>query len=102
MERLHAHTIQQLQLELADARERSGTYPDETHISQTNSKDSSQFGQNNGNQLDVNGSIMPSTNSGGLPTGNSENVSSFVSTGNASTEVECVLLFIYSSSPSLS
>ncbi|KAG5558911.1 hypothetical protein RHGRI_008751 [Rhododendron griersonianum] len=90
MERLHAHTIQQLQLELADARERSGTYPDETHISQTNSKDSSQFGQNNGNQLDVNGSIMPSTNSGGLPTGNSENVSSFVSTGNASTEANHV------------
>lgn len=86
MERLHAHTIQQLQLELADARERSGTYPDETHISQTNSKDSPQFGQNNGNQLDINGSIMPSANSGGLPTGNAENVSSFISTGNASTE----------------
>ncbi|KAK9994869.1 hypothetical protein SO802_024572 [Lithocarpus litseifolius] len=38
MERLHMHTIQQLQLELADARERSGTYSDESRISQTNSK----------------------------------------------------------------
>lgn len=102
MERLHAHTIQQLQLELADARERSGTYPDETHISQTNSKDSPQFGQNNGNQLDINGSIMPSANSGGLPTGNAENVSSFISTGNASTEVERVLLFFPLHPPCLS
>nr|POE99205.1 hypothetical protein CFP56_63684 [Quercus suber] len=50
MERLHMHTIQQLQLELADARERGGTY---------------------------------SGNSGVLPNGNSDNVSSFASTGNA-------------------
>ncbi|KAF5960178.1 hypothetical protein HYC85_001387 [Camellia sinensis] len=86
MERLHLHTVQQLQVEQADAREKSGTYPDESHVSQTNSKDASQFGQNDGNQLDVNGIVTPSANSGVLPNGNVENVSSFVSTGNASTQ----------------
>ncbi|CAL5367730.1 unnamed protein product [Camellia sinensis] len=88
MERLHLHTVQQLQVEQADAREKSGTYPDESHVSQTNSKDASQFGQNDGNQLDVNGIVTPSANSGVLPNGNVENVSSFVSTGNASTQCQ--------------
>ncbi|KAF3942652.1 hypothetical protein CMV_030715, partial [Castanea mollissima] len=84
MERLHMHTVQQLQLELADARERSGTYSDESRISQTNSKDVSQFGQSNGNQLDANGGSGTSGgNSGVLPNGNSDNVSSFASSGNA-------------------
>ncbi|KAL7230094.1 hypothetical protein ACSBR2_008599 [Camellia fascicularis] len=90
MERLHLHTVQQLQVEQADAREKSGTYPDESHVSQTNSKDASQFGQNDGNQLDVNGIVTPSANSGVLPNGNVENVSSFVSTGNASTQADHV------------
>nr|POF03206.1 hypothetical protein CFP56_42501 [Quercus suber] len=88
MERLHMHTIQQLQLELADARERSGIYSDESRISQTNSKDVSQFGQSNGNQLDANGGGGTSGgNSGVLPNGNSDNVSSFASTGNAPAQV---------------
>ncbi|KAL7003676.1 hypothetical protein U1Q18_004825 [Sarracenia purpurea var. burkii] len=90
MERLHLQTIQQLQLELTDARERSGTYPDESHVSQTNSKNASQFGQSNGIQQNINGIIMPSVNSVGLPNGNAENVSSFVSTGNASTQSDHV------------
>ena len=90
MERLHMHTIQQLQLELADARERSGTYSDESRISQTNSKDVSQFGQSNGNQLDANGGGGTSGgNSGVLPNGNSDKVSSFASTGNAPAQVNC-------------
>ncbi|XP_057463872.1 LOW QUALITY PROTEIN: uncharacterized protein LOC130753729 [Actinidia eriantha] len=88
MERLHLHTVQQLQLELADARGKSGTYPDESHVSQTISKDASQIGQNNGNQLDVNGSSIPVTNSGSLPNGSPENVSSFVSAGNASAQID--------------
>ncbi|GFZ06358.1 hypothetical protein Acr_18g0005530 [Actinidia rufa] len=88
MERLHLHTVQQLQLELADARGKSGTYPDESHVSQTISKDASQIGQNNGNQLDVNGSSIPVANSGSLPNGSLENVSSFVSAGNASAQAD--------------
>ncbi|KAK9291458.1 hypothetical protein L1049_019406 [Liquidambar formosana] len=90
MDRLHLHTIQQLQLELADARERSGTYADESRVSQTNLKDSSQLGQNNGSQLDGNGSVTSTGNSGILPNGNADNVPSFVSTGNASTQSEHV------------
>ncbi|XP_008234666.1 PREDICTED: uncharacterized protein LOC103333581 isoform X5 [Prunus mume] len=87
MERLHMHSIQQLQLELADARERSGTYTDESRIAQSNSKDASQFGQNNGNQLDMNTS---SGNTGAIPNGNSDDVQSFPSTGNASTQIDHV------------
>lgn len=80
------HTIQQQQIELADARERSGSYSDESRASQTNSKDASQFGQNNGSHLDDSGNGK-SGNSGGLPNGNAENISSFVSNGNASGKV---------------
>ncbi|KAK1554910.1 hypothetical protein Q3G72_026251 [Acer saccharum] len=90
MERLHLHTIQQLQHELADARERNGTFTDESHISQKDSKDVSQFGQNNGNQLDVNGGGAMNTNSGVLPNGNGDNAASFVSSGNASTQTDRV------------
>ncbi|KAA8533551.1 hypothetical protein F0562_031015 [Nyssa sinensis] len=94
MERLHMHTIQQLQLELADARERTGTYSDEPHVSQTNSNDVHQFGHNNGSQLDVNGSSTHSGNSGVFPNGNAENVPSFVSAGNASPQVTALHPFV--------
>ncbi|WCJ32463.1 hypothetical protein M5689_013884 [Euphorbia peplus] len=75
MERLHLHTIQQLHIELVDARERSGSFPEESHRSQKSSKDSSKFGQSNGNQQDINGSGAANANNGALSNGNSENVS---------------------------
>ncbi|KAL9437053.1 hypothetical protein AB3S75_022986 [Citrus x aurantiifolia] len=84
MERLHLHTIQQLQRELADARERSGTFTDDSHISHNNSKDATQFAPNNGNQLAANGGAL-SGNTGILPNGNSDSAESFASSGNAST-----------------
>ncbi|KAJ4835902.1 hypothetical protein Tsubulata_006162 [Turnera subulata] len=87
LERLHLHTVQQLQLELADARERSGSYPD--NLSQ-NSKDISKFVQNNGNQLDLTGNGASNANNGGLPNGNADNSSSFASTGNASNQTNHV------------
>ena len=87
MERLHLHTINQLQLELADARERNSSYTDESHISQANSKDLSQFGQNNGNQVDSNGSGATNANTGVISNGTSDNVQSFASAGNAPTQV---------------
>ncbi|KAK2634037.1 hypothetical protein Ddye_028829 [Dipteronia dyeriana] len=90
MERLHLHTIQQLQHELADARERNGSFTDESRISQKDSKDVSQFGQNNGNQLDVNGGGAMNTNSGVRPNGNGDSAASFVSSGNASTQTDRV------------
>nr|XP_023921364.1 golgin subfamily A member 6-like protein 2 [Quercus suber] len=55
-------------------------------------QDVSQFGQSNGNQLDANGGGGTSGgNSGVLPNGNSDNVSSFASTGNAPAQ-ECNIL----------
>ncbi|KAL3524450.1 hypothetical protein ACH5RR_017284 [Cinchona calisaya] len=85
MERLHLH-LQQLQLELADARERNNTYSDGSHVSQTTSKDVSQIGQSNGSQLDMSGSGSPAESSS-LPNGNADN-SSFVSVGNASMQAD--------------
>lgn len=88
------HAIQQLQHELADARERSGTFTDESHVSQKGSKDASQFGQTNGNQSDTNGGGSMSANDGFLQNGNSDNAASFASSGNASTEVILFLLVL--------
>ncbi|PRQ60559.1 hypothetical protein RchiOBHm_Chr1g0382631 [Rosa chinensis] len=87
MERHHMHTVQQLQLELADARQRNGTYTDESRAANSTSKDASQFGRNNGNQIDINTS---NGNPGALPNGNSQVVSSFSSTVNASSQVDHV------------
>lgn len=81
MERLHLH-IQQLQLELAETRERSGTFSDGPHVHQTNQKDASQIGQSNSNHLDMSGSGgTPGGSAGSLPNGNVDNAS-FVSVGN--------------------
>ncbi|XP_050385247.1 uncharacterized protein LOC126801826 isoform X2 [Argentina anserina] len=85
MERHHMHTVQQLQLELADARQRSGTYTDESRVANSTSKEASQFGRNNGNQIGMNTS---NGNTGALPNGNPEDVSSFSSTVNASSQVD--------------
>ncbi|XP_073297712.1 uncharacterized protein [Primulina huaijiensis] len=82
MERLHMH-IRQLQLELADARERSGSHSDGSQVSQTNPKDVP-IAQNNGGQPEGNG--LPSENSGSLLNGNSENVLSLASGGHSSTQ----------------
>ena len=90
MERLHLHAIQQLQLELADARERSGTYNDDSRMSQMNSKKNvTQFGQENGNQFDLNGGNASGGNNGLLPNESSDNAPPFASSGNASIQVEC-------------
>lgn len=88
------HTVQQLQLELADARERSGSYSDESHLSQGKSKDLSNFSQNNGNQLDVNGSAASHANNGTLSNGNVNNSSSFASTGNATNQVGSLTIIV--------
>ncbi|XP_027357300.1 uncharacterized protein LOC113866658 isoform X6 [Abrus precatorius] len=91
MERVHLHAIQQLQLELADARERSGTYNDDSRISQMNSKNNvTQFGQENGNQFDLHGGNASGGNTGLLPNESSDNVSPFASTGNASIQTDHV------------
>ncbi|KAI4325022.1 hypothetical protein MLD38_030455 [Melastoma candidum] len=58
MEGFHLHRIQQLQVELADLRERNGSLSDDSSISQPNMKDGSQLGPSKGNQHDVNGSLQ--------------------------------------------
>ncbi|XP_060963496.1 uncharacterized protein LOC133033005 isoform X1 [Cannabis sativa] len=88
LERHHMHSIQQLQLELADARERSGAFTQESRVSQENSNDASGYGQNNGNQLDMNGGGTSSGSNAALSNGNADNATSFTSTGNASSQVD--------------
>ncbi|XP_073282324.1 uncharacterized protein [Primulina huaijiensis] len=90
MERLHLH-IQQLQLELADARERSGSYSDGPQVSQTNSKDVP-IGPNKGGHLEGNG--LSSENSGSVLNGNSENVLSLASGGHSSTLMAALRPFV--------
>ncbi|KAL0340934.1 UNVERIFIED_CONTAM: hypothetical protein Sradi_4610200 [Sesamum radiatum] len=85
MERLHLH-IQQLQLELASLREKSGSNLDGSHASQTNLKDASELGQSNDTQVEVNGNGSPGGNTGGLQNGNSE----IASGGNPSTQADHV------------
>ncbi|XP_019437334.1 PREDICTED: serine/threonine-protein kinase dst2-like isoform X7 [Lupinus angustifolius] len=81
MERLHLHTIQQLQLELAEARERSGTYSDDSQMNSKN--DVTQFGQDSGNQFDLNGGSASGGNNGHLSNQSSDNVPPFASSSNA-------------------
>ncbi|KAL2527526.1 hypothetical protein Adt_12580 [Abeliophyllum distichum] len=81
MERLHLH-VQQLQVELANVREKSGSNSDGSRVSQTGLKDVSDVGRSNGSQ--VNGNFMPLENSGSLQRENAESTSSFPSGGNTS------------------
>ncbi|XP_047327883.1 uncharacterized protein LOC124931461 isoform X2 [Impatiens glandulifera] len=85
MERIYVHTVHQHQLELASARERSGSFLDESQLPQIKSKDASQPALNNGSQIDVNGSGTADTSSGPLSNGNAENV-----TSNSSNQTEHV------------
>lgn len=87
MERIHLHAIQQLQLELADARERSGAYNDDSRMSQINSKNVTQYGQENGNHFDLNGGNASGGNNGLITNENSDNVPPFASSGNLSIQV---------------
>ncbi|KAJ6672935.1 hypothetical protein OIU85_014189 [Salix viminalis] len=71
MERVHLHTVQQLQFELADARERSGSYADESHLSQSKHKDNAQSFVSTGNAHQTNhvaGAPMAPTSLLGMPT----------------------------------
>ncbi|CAJ2667319.1 unnamed protein product [Trifolium pratense] len=89
MERLHLHAIQQLQLELADARERAGTYNDDSRMSQVNSKSNvAQYGQENGSQFDLNGGNASGGNNGLLTNENSENGPQFSTSGNPSIQTD--------------
>lgn len=87
MERHHLQTIQQLQLELAEARERNGIYTEDSRMALSNSKDVAPYVQNKGNQFSVNESGTLNGNSGIIPNGNLDGAPPFVSSGNGSTKV---------------
>ncbi|KAL8147771.1 hypothetical protein AgCh_005187 [Apium graveolens] len=80
------HTIQALQIELADLRQRNATSIDESRASELNIKDALQSGNNVGNQLNVSGDCQ-THDSGTLSNGNFENDLSSKSQGNASGHV---------------
>lgn len=82
MERLHLH-IQQLQLELVDSREKTGSNMDGSNISHKNLIDASKPEHINDSQQDVNVNNSQGTNIGSLQNGNFERVSG----GNTSTQV---------------
>lgn len=70
MERLHLH-LQQLQLEIGDAREKSGSQSDVSHVSHTISNETSRLEHVNGIQLEVNDHNPPTANTSSLENGNS-------------------------------
>lgn len=89
MERHHLHAMQQLQLELADARERTGTYNDDSRLSQVNLKSNvAPYGQENGNQFDLNGGNASGGNTGLLTNENSDNGPPFSTSGNPSIQTD--------------
>ncbi|KAL1544430.1 hypothetical protein AAHA92_21282 [Salvia divinorum] len=71
MERLHLH-VQQLQLEMTDAREKSGSQSNVSHVSHTNSNDVPRLEHVNGIQSKVNDHHSSTVNTGSLENGNSE------------------------------
>lgn len=90
VERHHMQTIQQLQLELAEARERNVTYTEDSRMIHPTSKDGTPYVQNNGNHFNVNDGGALSGNSGILPNGNMESAPPFVSVGDAQTKPDHV------------
>ncbi|XP_068634135.1 uncharacterized protein [Aristolochia californica] len=83
MERLHLQTVQQLQLELAEARERNGISNNESQSARANSNDVS---LNKGSNFNINEGGSISGNSSVLQNGSTDNVQPLVSAGNESTK----------------
>lgn len=80
MERLHLHTVHQLQLELANVREGG--------VSKTNSNGASQIIQNSGNQFEAHGNSSESANVNVHSNGkNVDNTSSITSSDDRGTQV---------------
>ncbi|XP_068634133.1 uncharacterized protein [Aristolochia californica] len=87
MERLHLQTVQQLQLELAEARERNGISNNESQSARANSNDVS---LNKGSNFNINEGGSISGNSSVLQNGSTDNVQPLVSAGNESTKTDHV------------
>ncbi|KAI3977688.1 hypothetical protein MKX01_009573, partial [Papaver californicum] len=90
MEGHHLQVIQQLQLELADARERSGVYADDLVSAASKTNEALTCTQNKGNQISVNGGSPLRGNTSVYPNGNVEDFLAVASTGNGSTKPDQV------------
>ncbi|CAM8959211.1 unnamed protein product [Rhodiola kirilowii] len=83
MERIHFIAIQQLQLELVDARKKNGTHKEESAASHSGTKDVSQVGHDNGHH-DASGSVASNGKSAVHSNGNEENATNISAVGNTS------------------
>ncbi|KAF5185627.1 hypothetical protein FRX31_024787 [Thalictrum thalictroides] len=90
MERHHLQAIQQLQLELAEARQRNGIYTDESSLDRANSEEASSFGQTKGTQFTVNEDGTISSNLGVVSNGNLDDYQPFAAIANAPVKTEHV------------
>ncbi|XP_042057436.1 uncharacterized protein LOC121801993 isoform X1 [Salvia splendens] len=95
MERLHLH-IQQLQLELVDVREKTGSNMDGSNISHKNVITASTPENGNGGQQEVHSNGSQTTNIGSLQNGKFE-----VSGGNTSTQADNVQVVAFGPTPLL-
>ncbi|XP_020244070.1 LOW QUALITY PROTEIN: uncharacterized protein LOC109822297 [Asparagus officinalis] len=72
VERHHLQTIQQLQLELAEVRERNGICKEDPEVTRQNSTDSSSYIQTKGNQINANDAGVSNGNLSFMSNGNLE------------------------------
>ncbi|THU54050.1 hypothetical protein C4D60_Mb10t20930 [Musa balbisiana] len=85
MERHHLQAIQQLQLELAEARKKNGNYEDGSRITHENSTDSSSY---NGNQINVIDGGKSNGHLGFASNGSVDGTSSHVLSSSSSSKIE--------------
>ncbi|KAH7668294.1 hypothetical protein IHE45_11G002300 [Dioscorea alata] len=90
MERHHVQTIQQLQLEVAEARERNCVHSNSSHAPNGSSMDSSLYNKSQGNENNPVDSVTLNGTSKFMPNGKLNGTASVVSLSNTSSEVECV------------
>ncbi|RZC84653.1 hypothetical protein C5167_047440 [Papaver somniferum] len=90
MEGHHLQVIQQLQLELAEARKRSGVYADDLVRAASKTKEALAHTQNKGNQISVNGGSPRNGNTSAYLNGNVEDFQAVASTGNVSVKQDQV------------
>ncbi|URE46804.1 hypothetical protein MUK42_33260 [Musa troglodytarum] len=85
MEHHHLQAIQQLQLELAEARKKNGNYEDGSRVSHENSTDSSSY---NGNQINVIDGGKSNGHLGFASNGSVDGTSSHVLSSSSSSKIE--------------
>lgn len=100
MDRHHRQAIQQLQLELAEAKEQSGIQNDDSRFGHTGSKDSSSYLQNNGNQFANDGGNTTIGSSVGTANGDDMSLLSASGTSTKVRHENCFLLFCHPDSDS--